>query len=512
MSPRLLGVGSVLAVACLLAAPPPRAQEVEPAPGTRIALYPGLPAIDRGLKADDLATSVRAAAEFAVPDDDRPYAPGRVIVKLGAGMTPAVLAAVAASAGAKAQPPLPYANFSVLDIDPDADAEEVARLLSARRDVEYAQPAYRATLHFRPNDPMYAQQWNFPAIDMERAWDINQGASPSVTVAVLDSGIAFENIVIRYNTLPINVIFPDGTRQVINHGVIDVPYAAAPDLAGPDRFVAPFDFTWNDSHPVDTLGHGTHVAGTIGQLTNNGVGVAGMAFNVRLMPVKVAGGGPWDAVFGAPGWRFDDGQVARAIRYAADNGAKAMNMSFGRSGPPAPVVEDAIRYAVSRGVFCVFSAGNGGLAGSPLERYAEIATRVDGAVAVGSVGRNLNRAPYSSIGSWVELSAPGGDSTQGGVTGAILQQTLDQSLFASPLVRPRFDGIIYGYSQGTSMAAPHVTGFAALLIQQGITHPAAIEAAMKRFATDRGSAGRDDEYGVGVISPRATLRGLGVAK
>jgi subtilisin family serine protease len=80
------------------------------------------------------------------------------------------------------------------------------------------------------------------------------------------------------------------------------------------------------------------------------------------------------------------------------------------------------------------------------------------------------------------------------------------------LNRPRFDGVVYGYSQGTSMAAPHVTGFAALLIQQGITNPAAIEAAMKRFATDRGSAGRDDEYGAGVINPRATLRGLGVAK
>jgi serine protease len=292
-----------------------------------------------------------------------------------------------------------------------------------------------------------------------------------------------------------------------------VPYAAAPDLVRPERIVAPFDFTWNNTHPFDTLGHGTHVAGTIGQLTSNGIGGAGMAFNVRLMPVKVAAGGPWDFVFRAPSPGFSDDQVARAIRYAADNGAKAINMSFGRTTPqPATVVEDAVRYAVSRGAFCVFSAGNGALQGSPLERYAEIATRVNGAVAVGAVGPSLDRARYSSIGSWVELSAPGGDTFLTGPSGAILQQSLDSAFFAAPFVPPRFDVIAFVYSQGTSMAAPHVTGFAALLAQQGLTSPAAIEEAMKRFATDRGAPGRDDEYGFGIINPRATLRGLGLAR
>ena len=513
-----LVAGCVVAVSSVPAAPGARARAQEraaPPPGTRIALNDGLPAIDRGLHAERLGFSARfdAAASDTPPF---PYEPGRVIVKYRPGLAPGALNAVASSVGAEASAPDPYANFTILKIDERADPEAIAAALRTRPEVEYAQPAYLMELHWTPNDPMYAQQWNFPAIDMERAWDINRGASSEVIVAVLDSGIAFENVVLRYTTRPITVLFGNGTIQVINHGTIDVPFAAAPDLAGPNRFVAPFDFTWNDVHPVDTLGHGTHVAGTIGQLTNNGVGVAGMAFNVRLMPIKVAGGGPWDVVFGAPNTAFNDAQTARAIRYAADNGAKVLNMSFGRGGAPAPVVEDAIRYAVGKGAFIVISAGNGGnspITPSPLEVIADIASRVEGAVAVAAVGRNLDRSPYSSRGPWIEIAAPGGDTTIGsGLTGGILQQTLDSTFFASPLNPPRFDAIIYQYAQGTSMAAPHVSGFAAMLIQQGITKPAAIEAAMKRWATDRGPAGPDQEYGAGVINPRATLRGLGLAR
>ena len=518
-----LSIGTVLLGCVTVLASPPladtarvRAQEPDPPPGTRIALTDGLPAIDRGLHAERLTFTSRFDVALAEDANALPYEPGRVIVKYRPGLTAAQLSSVASSVSASPTAPLPYANFSVLKIADAADPTAIADALDDLPEVDYAQPAYRMQLHWTPNDPMYGQQWNFPAIDMERAWDINRGASSSVVVAVLDSGIAFKDVVLRFTTRPIGVIGPDGRVQVINHGTIDVPFAAAPDLAGPDRFVAPYDFTWNDVHPVDTLGHGTHVAGTIGQLTNNGIGGAGMAFNVKLMPVKVAAGGNWDVVFGAPGVNFTDDQTARAIRYAADNGAKVLNMSFGRRGAPAPVVEDAIRYAVGKGAFCVISAGNGGsptITPSPLEVIADIASRVEGAVAVAAVGRTLERAPYSSRGSWIEIAAPGGDVSIGsGMTGGILQQTLDGSLFASPFNRPRFDGIIYQYSQGTSMAAPHVSGFAALLIQQGITKPAAIEAAMKRWATDRGPAGRDDDFGAGIINPRATLRGLGLAR
>jgi serine protease len=490
---------------------PTASEERVPAPGTRIVITAGaLDAIDLGVVRQTARGPGRSAA--LAPDADAAparYLAGKVIVKFTAAAPGEI--ALAAHVGAVPSVRLPYADFDVLTIPADADPEAVARDLSERADVEYAQADYLAEFHFVPNDPLYGDQWSFPALDMERAWDINPGAASSVVVAVLDSGVAFENAIYRYNTRPIIVRSPDGRPETIQHGVIDVPYAAAPDLVAPERIVAPFDFTWNDRHPVDTLGHGTHVAGTIGQLTDNRLGGAGMAFNVRIMPVKVAAGSFWDQVFGAPSPAFSDDQVARAIRYAADNGARAINMSFGRSGPRAPVVEDAVRYAVSKGAFCVFSAGNGGPT-ARVERYAEIAADVEGAVSVAAVGRDLRRARYSSVGPWVELSAPGGDVAAGGPAGGIVQQTLDEAFFANPRVPPRFDALVYSFFQGTSMAAPHVSGFAALLAQQGLIDPAAMERAMKRWATDLGSEGRDDEYGHGLINPRATLRGVGLAR
>jgi serine protease len=181
-------------------------------------------------------------------------------------------------------------------------------------------------------------------------------------------------------------------------------------------------------------------------------------------------------------------------------------------------VADALRYAVSRGAFVAIASGNTRDVGNQPNRLAQLAPGIDGVVAVGAVGRTLDVAYYSTTGSFVELSAPGGDVRGSGSSGGILQQTINLDLLEtfdlppSQYGAPRADSFAYYFFQGTSMATPHVSGFAALLMQQGITSPAAIEAAMKQFATDKGTPGRDDFYGHGLINPRATLRGLGLAR
>ncbi len=483
----------------------------------------GLQAIDRGLRDQDPPREPRgrpgssAAADARVRLANANYVPGSVIVKFRDEANTAAIASAMQDVQAVSRERPAYATFEVFDIPDDADVEGAATRLRARPDVEYAQPRYVSHAMFRPNDQHFGLQWNMQDLGMERAWDVQPGASSDIIVAVLDSGVAYRSALIRYNArtfrlTPGGPLFPA-------LGLIDVPFAAAPDLGDAARFVAPFDFIWNDALPLDLDGHGTHVAGTIGQLTNNGQGVAGMAFNVRLMPVKVINE-VWDDVFGSPNFGSDD-TIARGIRYAVDNGARIINMSIGREqGGPAPAVEDAVRYAVSRGAFVAVAAGNTRDGGNQPNRIADFAQSIQGMVAVGAVARGSTTLSfYSTTGPYVELTAPGGDARRDGVPGLILQQTIDLDMLltfetANPanLQRPRADAFDYFYNQGTSQATPHVSGLAALLMQQGITSPAAIEAAMEQFATDRGAAGKDNDFGYGVINPRATLVGLGLAR
>lgn len=514
-------LAALLCALVVTATPEGHTRQDGPVPRRQVMADRGLAAIDRGFRPRDYARAPRSArhlsrATEAAGASAEPYVRGSVLVKFAEGMTVSATTAALSGTGASPLTRPPQADFDIVAIPHEADPQAVAEALGARPDVVWAQPRYRVHAMFRPNDPLYPFQWNFPALDMEGAWAINPGASRDIIVAVLDSGVAHRNITVRYRSA-FDFRLSLGGPVFPALGLVDVPFATAPELGGAERFVAPWDFIWDDDLPVDLEGHGTHVAGTIGQLTNNGTGVAGMAFNVRLMPVKVLQE-VWDFIFDSPGTGTDD-TVARAIRYAADQGAQVINMSFGREGGgPATAVEEAIRYAVSRGAFVVVAAGNDRETGNRPNRIAEAAPRIDGMVAVGAVGRDLRVAYYSTTGAHVELAAPGGASRTGDSSGLILQQTVDPDLletYAFGPARfgpPRADAMAYHYLQGTSMAVPHVSGLAALLLQQGITSPAAIEAAMTRFATDLGPPGRDNEYGHGLINPRATLRGLGLAR
>ncbi len=514
---------AVVAAACTLLLTAPGRGQQDPFGGrARVVIQlGGLDGIDRGLRANDAPKdpsrdSLRAGAErVGEPVRQRPYRAGSVIVKFRSGTGSSAMASAMQTMRASSLARPSDADFEIMEIPPHSDPEAVSAQLMTRADVEYAQPRYFNQRALRPNDPLYEQQWNFPALDMERAWDIQPQAGDQVTVAVLDTGVAFQTATIRYNSgFPFRL--ESGGPVFPALGIVDMPFAVAPEL-GNAKFVAPRDFIWDDAMPFDLDGHGTHVSGTIGQLTNNAVGVAGMAYNVRIMPVKVIDE-VWDFVFDSPNIGTDD-VLARGVRYAVDNGARVINMSLQRTaGGPALVVEDAFRYAVSRGVFVVVAAGNTSERSNLPNRLAQAAPEIAGMVAVGAVGRGLDRAFYSTTNTYVEIAAPGGNQRSDGTTGGILQQTLDQDLLHTyelgpfRLSAPRADAFDYCFFQGTSMATPHVAALAALVIQQGITSPRAIEAAMKQFARDLGRPGVDSEFGSGLIQPRATLRGLGLAR
>ncbi|MBI5833300.1 MAG: peptidase S8 [Armatimonadetes bacterium] len=307
-----------------------------------------------------------------------------------------------------------------------------------------ASPARGQVAEVTPNDPRYPEQWHLNLIGMPRAWEKSTGKG--CVVAVIDTGCAFEK-------------------------KDDIP--AASDLKG-TRFTKPFDFITNTKRAYDDHGHGTHVAGTIAQATNNGHGCAGVAYDATIMPLKVL-------------TQYGSGTVAdiaNAVEYAANNGANVINMSLG--GPrAAQVLAKACRYANQRGVTIVCAAGNSGREGVGYPAaYPEC-------IAVSSVGPDGNLAFYSSWGEQVCIAAPGGnyrgeaEKHQG-----VLQNT----------VFNKQD--VFEFWQGTSMASPHAAGVAALIWQTGVKGPAGIRAKLRDTATPKDDA---KKYGAGVINAAAAV-------
>jgi serine protease len=429
-----------------------------------------------------MRAAAAAARRARMAAADSGLVPGKIAIKFTESLDPTTMATMAAGHGASRLTRPPFADFHLVTVRPDEDTAAVARALAAEPGVVYAEPVGRMRAHYRPNDPLYELQWNLEQLEFERAWDINQGAASAVIVAVIDSGVAYT--------------------------AAGSTFAQAPDLAG-TTFVAGYDFIWDDDRPLDFDGHGTHVTGTIAQSTNNNLGVAGIAFNASVMPIKAIST-ELDELLGAPNVG-DAAIVAQAIRFAAEHGAKVINMSIGSPSPSTPL-RDAVQFAVDRGAVVVISAGNFAEDGSPPDYPAAYAKDIAGVIAVGATDYAKTRAPYSNVNDYVEIAAPGGnvgaDLNDDGYGDGVLQQTLDFEAVSEG----RFNEFGYFFIDGTSMSAPHVAGMAALLMDQGITDPKAIEAALKRFATDLGPPGRDNEYGYGLINPRATLRGLGLAR
>jgi serine protease len=436
------------------------------------------------------------------------YRRGELLVRFKDGASQALRVQALQRRGATRRTRALPEHWELVAVARDGDIPGAAADLARDPAVQQVSMNYRLTTQqLRPNDTDYRLQWNFDSINMPQAWQINPGARNDVTVAVIDTGL---------NTLTDTFVFPSSFV-----GAVAIRFAAVPDLVTDGRIEGEYDFVYGDVYPVDLDGHGTHVAGTIAQQTNNNLGVAGIAYNVKLMPLKVLSGS-WDLILNPGNDGNSTSMIAEAVRYAADSGAKVINMSLGGAGP-APIVRDALRYAVDKGAFVAIAAGNDGDVGNPVTYPAAYAEEIAGVMTVGAVNRGLQRAAYSGFHSYVEVCAPGGE-TQGdvdyehGITQVGYEEISTLSFFTLPQqfaalqlgFRPRFDRFELRPFQGTSMATPHVSGVAALLYSQGIRNPAAIESAIKRFATSIDATA--EECGAGLVDARRALRGLGLSR
>ncbi|BAY47637.1 peptidase S8/S53 [Scytonema sp. HK-05] len=307
----------------------------------------------------------------------------------------------------------------------------LGELLQPSQEADQAKPTLKG-----PNDPYYSKQWNLHNINIEGAWTQTKGKD--ITVAVIDTGIT-------------------RVRDLVE-----------------TEFVPGYDFVNDRVEADDDNGHGTHVAGTIAQSTNNSYGVAGIAYEAKLMPLKVLsdyGGGTV-------------ADIAEAIKFAADNGADVINMSLGGGGE-SHLMKDAIDYAHRKGVVIIAAAGNEN------QNSASYPARYPYVIGVSALGPDGERAPYSNFGAGVDISAPGGSDA-----GKILQETID----------PENNGVgVFIGFQGTSMAAPHVAGVAALVKASGVKEPDEILEVLKQSARTVQDDGLN-YYGAGLLNADAAVQ------
>ena len=330
--------------------------------------------------------------------------------------------------------------------------------------LQFAEPNYIARASFVPNDQLYrAYQWNlFPrgtrsgrgisgyGIQAETAW--NYASGQGIIVAVIDTGVAYE------------------TRG---------KFLKAPDL-NKTMFVPGWNFINNTPYANDDQGHGTHVTGTIAQSTNNSTGCGGVAWGASIMPLKAldsSGAGTYS-------------NIAAAIIWAANRGANIINLSLG--GPvDSPTLKSAILYAKNKNVLIVCASGNDGAKAICYPaRYPEC-------IAVGATRFDGRRAPYSNYGAELDLMAPGGDNT------------VDQNADGVPdgIVQMTFAGnpqqMNYYLFSGTSMAAPHVAGAAALVWSRNRAWSATT--VRQALETSAFKIGSPDQYGKGLVDAYTAL-------
>ena len=349
-------------------------------------------------------------APFAEPASPG-WKPGQVLVKFKPTASSLMKAAALVALESQAVARLPHLDVFVVRIGGGATVEETVEAFRRNPDVEYAEPNFMCRISVTPNDTLFKYQYALsnagqvigvpgspqgkPSADIKapQAWEETKGLA-SVIIAVIDTGVDLNHF--------------DLKNKLVSSGR---------------------DFVNSDLSASDDHGHGTLVAGIAAAETNNDEGVAGVAWNARILPVKVldaSGNGPTDT-------------VAQGIIWATDNGAAVINLSLG-ADEPSQTLRDAVKYAYDKGVFIAAAAGNTNTAVSYPAAYHPYC------FAVAATDYNDQRASWSNFGSDIDVAAPG-----------------ERILAPYPMALTPPGFIPYAYGQGTSMAAPHVAGLAALL-------------------------------------------------
>ena len=365
-----------------------------------------------------------AGLGYAQTQNPNDHVPGRLLVQQRTGVQNQGIARALGRAGAHLDRNIPQLNLSVLSV-PEPAADRVAAELADSGLFTFIERdgIANGAAAVNPNDPDFVYQWHLTQIQGPAAWSTTTGKGP-VTIAMIDSGI-------------------DSTH---------------PDLTS--KLIAGWNFLTGTSNTSDDLGHGTATAGTAAADTNNGLGISGVAWNNMIMPLVVLNSSDYAA--------YSD--IANAITYAADHGARVINISIGGSSPSS-TLQSAVNYAWSKGAVIFASAMNNS---SSTPYYPAACANV---VAVSATDVNDVFASFSNYGSWIDLSAPGNNI----------------------LTTMRGGG--YGYWYGTSFSSPIVAATAALMlsVQPGLSNSALVSL-LEQNSDDLGTPGWDQYFGFGRVN------------
>ena len=431
---------------------------------TSLTLFVALVLIGQSFIGPGVSPAAAASAGpllSASPGDARAplaHATDRIIVKYagerqtqGATLSAARMTALSAAAGV----PLTYGRpmsggAHVLQLPKrlaEAEIERIAASLSASPGVEYAVPDLILRPAFTPNDPQYAAQWHYfetYGVNLPGAWDITTG-SAEVVVAVVDTGI-LNHADLAGRTVP-GYDFVDDVLMANDGDGRDADPSDPGDWITADESAAGY---FEDCWVSDSSWHGTHVAGTIGAASNNGVGVAGVNSTSKILPVRVLGkcGGYFSDIIDGTRWA-----VGLSVPGVPDNPhpARVVNMSLTGEGACDIAFSTFINEVRATGAAVIVAAGNSGVNAS-----GYVPASCPGVIAIAATDRAGNRAYYSNYGSVIDLAAPGGEMAGLGDPDGVL------STLNTGTTSPGADA--YAYYEGTSMATPHVAGIASLML------------------------------------------------